>query len=152
VILGEGTTTRERFRVSYPALLLLSFASWALIWWGLYHQFRTGGWRPIHGQVTALTLLGAVFVAISSGVIGPIIVFGYSVRLSVDGTNMVVRKCFGCSTRSFDRSEIRGAKVVQKGIEKAIELVLTDGTRLQFSQFGTGYSRLRTYLGLDGSE
>ena len=54
--------------------------------------------------------------------------------------------------RSFDRSDIRSAKIVQRGIEKAIEFVLTDGTHLQFSQFGTGYSRLRTYLGLDGSE
>jgi hypothetical protein len=133
-------------------MLGLGLTGWAALCALLVHQDLTGGWRACTRQLDRLGVAGLLFIHASFGMMGVLILLSYSKSLSVDGTKMIAKKYFGRASRSFDRNDIRSASIVQKGIESAVELVLADGTRLQFSQFGTNYSRLRAYLNLDGPQ
>jgi len=116
----------DRFKVHYLVMLGLGLTGWAALCALLVHQDLTGGWRACTRQLDWLGVAGLLFIHAS-----------------------FARWLFGLRTRVFGWDEIRTAADTIIRRERAVQLVLVDGTRMHFTQVATNFSRLRKYLGLE---
>lgn len=139
----------DRFKVHYLVMLGLGLTGWAALCALLVHQDLTGGWRACTRQLDWLGVAGLLFIHASFAMMGVLILLSYSKSLSVDGTRLIARWLFGLRTRVFGWDEIRTAADTIIRRERAVQLVLVDGTRMHFTQVATNFSRLRKYLGLE---
>jgi len=132
--------------VSYPFPISVAVIAWGIMWFSLAGIIAQGGLHPRH--VNAVTSFIAWVLYLFAALVGPFGVLSFSASLEVDAPRLVWRRWFGFRSLSFERTEIRDARLERRHRAWQVRIVLASGATIRFTQYASGFTKLQRYLGL----